>query len=228
MELTRDTDIVTQLLKFDSCTLSDALDRLGLVGGISGLVPIIQQRRVAGRIFTVRLEPGPPPAGAPVRHLGAAAIDACGPGDIIVVSQRAGIDAGAWGGLLSNAAVRKGIAGVIVDGALRDVDEARELGLPIFCRRFTPFTARGRVYEAESGGPLALTDSFTVTPGYFALADGSGCVFVAPQDVDAVLREAEFIGAREQAMLTQLAAGATASEVMGASYENMLKGDFNE
>ncbi|MEI9851444.1 MAG: hypothetical protein WDN24_12090 [Sphingomonas sp.] len=48
----------------------------------------------------------------------------------------------------------KGIAGVIAEGPVRDVDEAREIGFPIFCRSFTAFTARARVHEAATDVPV--------------------------------------------------------------------------
>src|SRR5690606_30857894 len=113
-----------------------------------GLVAALPGKRVAGRVRTVKLAEGPPPADAPVRHLGAASIDAAEAGDIILVEQRTGIDAGCWGGVLSRAAVLKGIAAIVAEGLVRDVDEIRDMGLPVFCRGYTARTARKRVHEA--------------------------------------------------------------------------------
>lgn len=214
-------DVASRLLKFDACALSDALDSLGLSGTVTGLIATLPGRRIAGRIHTCRLAEGKPPAGAPVRHLGAASIDASAPGEIIVVEQRTGRDAGCWGGILSRAARQKGVAAVIADGPLRDVDESREIGFPVFCRAFTAFTARGRVHEAATDVPVTI-GAVTVNPGDYVLADSSACVFVSPANVEAVIAAANRIAAREAEMIRRIEAGETASAVLGANYEHML------
>lgn len=214
--------VAGRLAAFDACALSDALDSLGLAGTVTGLVATLPGRRIAGRVRTCRLAAGRPPEGAPVRHLGAAAIDAAAPGEVIVVEQRTGLDAGCWGGLLSRAAQAKGIAAVVAEGPLRDVDEAREIGFPVFCRSFTAFTARGRVHEAETEEAVTVGD-VTVRTGDWLLADSSACVFVSPENLEAVLAAAARIAAREAAMIARIEAGDTASAVLGASYEHMLE-----
>jgi 4-hydroxy-4-methyl-2-oxoglutarate aldolase len=212
---------VARLRAFDACALSDALDSLGLPGTVTGLLATLPGGRIAGRVHTVKLAEGKPPVDAPVRHLGAAAIDAAAPGEVIVVEQRTGRDAGSWGGLLSRAARQKGIAAVIADGPLRDVDEAREIGFPVFCRSFTAFTARGRVHEAATDVPVTI-GSVTVEPSDYVLADSSACIFIAPDRIEAVLAVAERISRREAEMIRRIEAGETASAVLGADYEHML------
>lgn len=216
-------DLPARLGAFDVCALSDALDSLGLQGCVTGLVATLPGRRVFGRCHTARLAAGSPPGGAPVRHLGAASIDAAGAGDIIVIEQATGRDAGSWGGILSRAAQVKGIAGVIAEGPVRDVDEAREIGFPIFCRGFTAFTARARVHEAATGVPVTVGD-VTVAPGMIAVADSSGVVFIAPDRAEAVLAAVTRIAAREAEMIRRLEAGESASAVLGADYEHLLEG----
>lgn len=208
---------------FDACALSDALDKLKLKGCVTGLVAASPGKRIAGRIQTVKLAAGTPPAGSPVRHLGAAAIDAASAGDVIVIEQRSGVEAGSWGGVLSRAAIEKGVAGVVSDGLVRDVDEARSLDFPIFCRGYTALTARARVYEQETNGPVTIGD-VVVEPGYFVVADSSAAVFISPDDIDRVLETVAGIAAREAEMIRRLEAGETASAVLGANYEHMLQG----
>lgn len=160
--------------------------------------------------------------GLPKRHLGASAIMAAQPGEIVVVEHRGRTDASGWGGLLSRGAVLKGIAGVIVDGACRDLDESSELGFPVFGRAVVPLTARGRVAEHDWGCPVTI-GSIVVNPGDWVVADGSGVVFVEQQYLDKVLAEAERIQGRETAMIAALEQGAPIDRVMGANYEEMLK-----
>jgi len=123
---------------------------------------------------------------------------------------------------LSLGAQLRGVAGVIVDGPVRDIDESRELDFPVFARSRTAHTARGRVVEVASGEPILVGD-VTVTPGDFVIADGTAVAFVVAADIEKVLEAAEFIVAKEKAMGEGLRRGKPMSEVMGANYEDMLK-----
>ena len=131
-------------------------------------------------MITVKLEQddGRPAAS---RHLGTAAIDAAQPGDVIVVEQRTGIDAASWGGNLALGAKLRGVAGVIVEGPARDVDECRMHDFAVFARSHTARTARGRIVETGTNVPITVGD-IQVSPGDYVVADGSAVVFVAPRD----------------------------------------------
>jgi len=216
-----DRSLAARLRALDCCALSDALDRLGLPGVVSGLAPLSGSGRIAGRVVTVRLDAGAPPPGPP-RHLGTAAIERARPGDIIVVEQRTGIEAGAWGGILTLGAMLRDIAGVIADGLVRDIDEARALGFPVFARGCTARTARGRIVERSTGKPVEI-GGVTVACGDWAVADGSAAVFIAADRLDEVLSTAERIAAREALMAEALRAGRPITEVMGADYEHLLR-----
>jgi regulator of RNase E activity RraA len=214
-------DVLTRLARLDSCAVSDALDKLGLAGAVAGIHRLSTDRRISGRVVTVRLERD---SGQPVasRHLGTTAIEASQPGDVIVVEQRTGIDAAGWGGVLSLGASLKGIAGVIIDGPTRDVDEARAHDFAVFARDHTARTARGRIIETGTNVPITIRD-IPVSPRDFVVADGSAVVFVPAQDMERVLDAAEAIAAREAAMADSLRKGAPITEVMGKTYETMLK-----
>jgi len=201
--------------------VSDALDKLGLPGSVTGLQRLSTDRRIAGRVVTYRLEPddGRPAAS---RHLGTTAVESAQPGDVVVVEQRTGIDAAGWGGNLSFGAQLRGIAGVILEGPARDVDEARGYDFPVFARSATARTARGRIVETGTNIPITVGD-VTVSPGDYVVADGSAVVFVAQADIERVLAAAEAIAERERAMVAALREGTPISQVMGKSYETMLK-----
>jgi regulator of RNase E activity RraA len=176
---------------------------------------------VSGRVVTVKLErdDGRPAAS---RHLGTSAIEAAQPGDVIVIEQRSGIDAAAWGGNLSLGAQLRGVSGVVIDGPVRDVDEAREYGFPIFAREHTARTARGRIVETGTNVPITIGE-VGVDPGDYVVADGSAVVFVKAADVVRVLDAAEAIVAKERAMVAALREGTPITTVMGRNYETMLK-----
>lgn len=219
-------DFVKRLKRLDCCAVSDALDKLGLRDRVvSGLEQRSTARRIAGRVVTYRLVPAeqapPPTRGAP-RHLGTTAIELARPGDVIVVEQRTGLDAGSWGGILTLGAKVRGIVGVIADGPVRDIDEARACDFPIYSRALTARTARGRVAEAETNQRITIGE-VTVDPGDYVIADASGVAFIAAADVERVLDAAELIAGREAAMAKALLAGRPIAEVMGADYEHMLR-----
>jgi 4-hydroxy-4-methyl-2-oxoglutarate aldolase len=215
---------VIRLRRLDVCAISDALDKLSLPSAVSGLVPLSSGRRIAGRVVTYRLlraEDVPTRSGPP-RHLGTTAVEQAGPDEVIVVEQRTGLDAGSWGGILSLAAQVRGIAGVVADGPVRDVDEARAYDFPIFARGTTARTARGRVAEASTGGPVTIGD-VTVNADDYVIADGSGVAFIRAADIERVLSVAESIADREALMAKDVLAGNSVGNVMGSQYEHMLQ-----
>lgn len=217
--------LVERLSLLDCCAVSDAMDKLKLAGVVIGLHQLSTSRRIAGRVVTVKLGTGTPtPEGAgPVRHLGTTAIETARPGDVIVVEQRSGIDAGSWGGILSLGAKLRGVAGVIADGPVRDIDEAKGHDFPVFARACTARTARGRIVELATNGPVRIGE-VDVSPGDYVVADGSAVVFIRSADIDRVLEAAELIAGREALMAKALREGKPITEVMGANYEQMLKG----
>jgi regulator of RNase E activity RraA len=213
-------DLAARLARLDTCGVSDALDRLGLEGAVLGVRPMWQCPRIAGQVITVRLRRAEPGEHAP-RHLGTAAIEAGGPGTVIVIEHHDREDAAGWGGILSLAARIKGIEGVIVDGTCRDVDDSRDAGFPVYARAATPMTARGRVVEASMGEPIRVGD-LLVQPGDYVIADWSGVVFIAGARAGDIVSTAEGLAAREAQMAEAVRAGRSVVEVMGANYESML------
>jgi 4-hydroxy-4-methyl-2-oxoglutarate aldolase len=211
-------DLVTRLAELDSCAVSDAMDRHGFTGVVDAIRPLTSTARVAGRVVTVKLKAKGDEEST--RHLGTAAIEAATPGDVIVIDHQGREDAAGWGGILSTAAQHRGVRGVIVDGACRDVDEARALSFPVFATAATPRTARGRVVE-ESFNEAVTIRGISVRPGDLVLADGTGVVFLPAEHAEAVISTAEEIAAREAAMTKAVLAGHPVSQVMGRSYETM-------
>lgn len=231
--MTHSLNPVTRLRRLDVCAVSDALDKLHLSGAAGGLRQLASERRIAGRVTTVKLATPaevqaagaslPRSMTAPPRHLCATAIEASGPDSVIVVEQRTGIEAGSWGGLLTLGAKLRQVAGVIAEGLVRDIDEARHYDFAVFARGLTARTARGRIAELGTHVDITVGD-ITVRDGDYVIADNSGVVFIAAAHIDEVLAVAEQIVAREAAMAKSLLSGQAITQVMGANYEHMLKG----
>src|SRR5688572_2359481 len=178
-------EMVTRLNRLDTCAVSDAMDKLGLRGVVTGIHQFSTTRRIAGRVITVKLgiDDGRPTA---ARHLCTTAIETAEPGDVIVVEQRTGIDAASWGGNLSLGAKIRGVAGVICEGPARDIDESRQHDFPVYARDHTCTTARGRLVETATNERITV-GTVLVAAGDYVIADGTAVVFIRQADMSRVL-----------------------------------------
>jgi 4-hydroxy-4-methyl-2-oxoglutarate aldolase len=176
-----------------SSVASDALDGRGLRLAVpaSAIAPLGAGVAIVGRALTIRYLPARRDVGArePLGRLAhRTAFDLAAPGDVLVIAAPPSIDASVLGGEALAAARDAGIGGVVVDGAVRDIDELIELGVPVWARRRTPMTGRGRIEAAEINGPLEIA-GVQVVPGDIVLADSSGISFVPADLFDEVARE---------------------------------------
>jgi regulator of RNase E activity RraA len=201
-----------RLRGLDTCAVSDALDTLGLAGATTGIGPLwAVPAPVAGRVRTVLAGPAEP--GRPAQHIAAAAIEAAAAGDVLVIANSGRVDVSSWGGILTQAAGLRGIGGVVIDGACRDIAESEEHGFPVFGRAVVPVSARGRIVQLAMEEPVEIAGT-TVHPGDAVLADRNGVVFVPAAELDRVLGLAERIVARETAMAAAVNRGRPVTEVM--------------
>jgi len=211
-ESAESTATVERLRALDACAVSDALDTLGLAGattGIHSLWPVTQ--KVVGRARTITA--GPRQEGGPAQHIATAAIDIAVAGDVLVIANGGRVDVSCFGGLLTLAASQRGIEGVVIDGACRDIAESEEVGFPVFGRAVVPVSARGRIVQVAMGEPVAFA-GVTVEQGDYVLADSNGVVFVREEYIERVLALGERIVAREAGMAEAVLAGQPVSEVM--------------
>jgi 3-hexulose-6-phosphate synthase/6-phospho-3-hexuloisomerase len=112
-----------------SCVVADAQERAGVMR--SFLRPLTKETRFVGPALTVRLEPG-----NQVDCLDALSV--AQPGDVIVVDAAGETETSIWGGLMSGLCKMKGVAGAVIDGAMRDTDETRDLGFQVFAKAIVP------------------------------------------------------------------------------------------
>jgi len=212
--------IVERLLKLDTCAVSDGMDRLGLMGATYGVRPLWPCPKIVGRAVTMKIKPIG--LDKPKHHLGTLPIDAAQPGDVIVIDNGGRPDTSCWGGLLALAAKTKGISGVIIDGACRDVDESRDVGFPVFARGAVPMTARGRVMQESYNQEIEFA-GVQVHSGDLVIADGSGVVIIPRSKEEEVVREAETVAATEARMAEGIRQGMSVLEVLQKlGYEQML------
>jgi 4-hydroxy-4-methyl-2-oxoglutarate aldolase len=209
------TTPIDALLEFDTCTLSDALDRLQLPGAVGGITPVSVVSRIVGRAVTMKL--GMRICGSEPNPMGIGALSAAHPGDVVVVEHGGRLDVSGWGGFLSRAAARVGVRAIVIDGACRDVHEMRAIGLPVFARAAVPVSARGRVVEHHFDREI-VCGGVTVHPGDIVLADENGVVFVQPERLAEALRVAKQLQQRETVALQGLEAGLPLETVFARAF----------
>jgi len=211
----------TRLEKLSTTNLADALDKEGMRGAVIGIRPMYDCPRIIGRTVTMKVTA----AGMwkTKYHMGVRAIDSASAGDIIVIDNRGDTNNNCWGEILSMGAKMKGVSGVVVDGAARDIDACKEFGFPVYARGAVPITARGRIME-ESVNEVVRIGDIQVRPGDIVMADVNGVVIVPVEKLDDVVKSAEGIVEKESAMVEELRNGANIVEVdQKYSYETMLK-----
>jgi RraA family protein len=136
---------------------------------------------LVGPAVTVRTPPGEL---ASIRQ----ALDGAGQGDVIVVDCAGSLATALWGDRLSKIALERGVAGLVVDGAVRDADGIEELGFPVFAAGVVP-TPPGRDVLGEVGIPIECAGR-VVAPGDIVYGDGDGVVVVSASVHDEVVARA--------------------------------------
>lgn len=208
--------------KLSTTNISDALDALGLKGATFGVNRMYEAcRKIVGEAVTMKVVA----AGLTksTTHMGVNAIESAKAGDVIVIDNSGRIDVNCWGGVLSTGAKYKGVSGVVIDGACRDLDECMELDFPVYARATICATARGRVME-EATNVMVSFHGVQVRPGDVVVADVSGVVFIPRERLEDVIVKAEALLAKEAAMCADIKSGMSMLEVdKKYNYENMLK-----
>jgi 4-hydroxy-4-methyl-2-oxoglutarate aldolase len=178
-------------------TLSDILDALGVAGAIPGsqLSPVLANKKIVGPAVTLRYVPERLTPSQSFHERAKAKLadrDAYAltePGDVVVVAAGGRGDISAMGGLSALVAKKYGLAGNIVDGGVRDVNEMRSLDYPVWSRGITPITGKFRLEAMEINGPVVCA-GVVVHPGDVVVADDTGVV-VLPQKISlTVMRKA--------------------------------------
>jgi len=210
-----------RLEKMATTNLADAMDTVATRGAVIGIKPMYDCPKIIGRAVTIKITA----AGMlkSKHHLGVQAIDAASSGDVIIIDNRGDLNNNCWGEILAMGSKMKGISGVVVDGAARDIDACKEFGFPVYARGTVPITARGRIMQ-ESFNEVVRIGDIQVRPGDIVMADINGVVIIPVEKLDEVLGAAETILQKETAMVEELKKGTSMLEVdQKFAYEAMLK-----
>ena len=160
--------------------VADAVDEAtGARGWMSSDMKPILDTKIVGRAATALMRPVLKNDGRKYQNHLLEILDQAEPGSILVYVMQDGLEIAAMGNLMATTAKVRGLAGVVIDGAVRDVTEIRQIGLPVWSRRVSPATSVGRMVSVDKQIPVQC-GGVTVNPGDYLVADADGVV-VVPQ-----------------------------------------------
>lgn len=197
----KETEIIDIFRKVSTSNISDAMHRKGAMQGISSRMP---GAKIVGKAVTVRSFGGD--WAKPVE-----AIDISGPGEVIVI-YNGDRDIAMWGGLATQTAIERKLEGVVIDGAVRDFDEVRKSGFPIFAAAVVP----------NAGDPKGLGEinveiicgGQAVNPGDYIIGDDSGVVTVPKERAYEIARRSEEVWKREKRLFEEIKGGKTLASAL--------------
>ncbi|MCK5276493.1 MAG: RraA family protein [Alphaproteobacteria bacterium] len=194
--------------------VGDAMNREQIMA--AAIKPIAEGTRICGQARTVNAMAGD----NGIIH---AAIPHMRPGEILVVNGMGVKDVAIWGEVMTHAAQKQGIAGIVLDGAVRDVAEMREMGFPVFCRAVVP---RGphKGFGGTIDGVISCA-GVAVSPGDLVIGDDDGVAVVPLAQVRAVQAAAIEAQKREWGWLEEIAKGKTTRELLGLPEPELVPTD---
>jgi regulator of RNase E activity RraA len=204
-------------------TVSDAMDELGIVGVVPAYVlpPVTTGVRIVGPALTVRniqrtaqvhraaLDKSNTQGESEAHNLAE-------PGDVLVIEGVTGCSN--MGGQSATVARRQGFIGAVVDGTVRDPQQYREMGWPVWCRGFTPITGKWRMQTVEINGTVQVA-GIQVHPGDVVCADEAGVAFVPRSRAAEILEAARKIDAGDTKRKADIDRGASVGDLMTRQYK---------
>ncbi|HOE45192.1 MAG TPA: bifunctional hexulose-6-phosphate synthase/ribonuclease regulator [Methanothrix soehngenii] len=200
-KMSLEEEIVSLLRSVSSSNISDAMHRKGAMHGIHPLIP---GKKIVGKAITVQTFAGD--WAKPVE-----AIDLAGPGDVLVIYNGSN-NIAPWGGLATLSCKIKGVEGVVVDGAVRDLQEIRPMDYPLFSSDVVP----------NAGDPKGMGEinseivcgGQTVRPGDYIVGDDSGVVVIPKERAYEIARRAKEVEKTENRLFEEISRGKTLSQVV--------------
>jgi 3-hexulose-6-phosphate synthase/6-phospho-3-hexuloisomerase len=196
-----DEEIRTILLQVSTPNVSDAMHRKG---AMSGIVSICGNVKMVGRAVTVQTFAGD--WAKPVE-----AIDVARKNEVIVINNDGGTHIAPWGELATLSCVKKELSGVVIDGAVRDVDDIRAMQFPLFAKAVVPNAGEPKGFgeinvEIQCGGQF-------VRPGDWIIGDESGVVVIPAERAYEIARRAAEVRKNEERIREEIRRGNTLSEI---------------
>ena len=175
-------EVVDSLKTLSTPVVSDALDRLGIIGHASGIARVSGVGTVAGRAWTLQYVPTGTEGGTVGDY-----IDDVEPGCVIVLANNGRKDVTVWGGLLSEVASYRGVVATVIDGTCRDTPRAHEVGYSLFARHHWMRTGKDRVRAEATQIPVSIGDCL-VRPDDILVGDADGIVIVPRERAEEITK----------------------------------------
>jgi regulator of RNase E activity RraA len=190
--------VVAQAAEYQAAILADVAGRRGALNGhIEAVRPTM---KLAGAAFTVEVRPGD-------NLMIHAAMSLAKPGDVLVVDGKGDLNAALMGTIMMTACKQLGIAGVVIDGAVRDTLEIEEMGFPVFAAGFNP-NGPTKSVAGRIGHPVSV-GGVTVNPGDLVIGDADGVVVIERERAAGLLPLAAKKVADESARIAAIKKGDT-------------------
>jgi 4-hydroxy-4-methyl-2-oxoglutarate aldolase len=197
-------EIIRELSQFSTATLHEALGQIGNLP--YQIKPLSKNMKICGRAYTVKAK-----AFMNINfHRAYAYAEA---GDVIVADCSGGYEAGYWGDLLTTGAMKKGIAGLVIDGCVRDADEIEALGFPVFCRGLC-IKGTGKNPEGSLNEPITIGE-VTIHAGDFIVGDRDGVIVIPKDRIEEAIEKATARETKEAQTRAELNKGLTSLQIYG-------------
>jgi 4-hydroxy-4-methyl-2-oxoglutarate aldolase len=198
-------EILTELRKASTGNVSDAVDEATGERGFMfhDMKPAFRSkltRKVVGRAATALLRPILKGDARAYPNAALQVLDEAPAGSVLVYVLDGGLEIAGLGNLMATTAKVRGLAGVVIDGGVRDVDEVEEIGLPVWSRSITPATSVGRYVSVAKQIPVTC-GGVAVRPGDYLVADWTGVVVVPQEKIADVVRLLRQYDAKESKMV---------------------------
>ncbi len=196
-------ELISELKKMDTASVSDAMDKLGIPCGLLGIQAIIPGHKICGEAFTVHYVPCGMNKGTVGDFL-----DDVQPGQVVVIDNAGRNYCTVWGDIMTYTSKSKGIEGTVIDGVCRDVNGIKEVDYSIYTKGRYMVTGKERVQVDAVNVPVAVS-GVQVRPGDIILGDDSGVLCIPKEVAEKVLELAKNIEAVEQKIIAEVTKGST-------------------
>ncbi len=199
-----DPTLIRRAASFPSATLHEAMGRKGACP--HDIKPIAPKMTLCGPALTVSCPP--------MDNLGIhRAIYLAQPGDVLVVRVGGGYEGGYWGEIMTFAAQQRGIAGLVIDGCVRDRDLIEEMGFPVFSRGLA---IHGTI-KKEKGviNSSLMIGEILINPGDLLIGDSDGVVLVPQSEISQAVEASQQREDKEDQYKKELAEGKSTLEIIG-------------
>lgn len=181
--------------------IADAVEEAtGARGWMSSDMKPIYETKIVGRAATALMRPVLKNDNRKYPNYLLEILDQAEPGSILIYVMQDGLEIAAMGNLMATTAKVRGLEGAVIDGAVRDITEIRQIGFPVWSRRVSPATSVGRMVSVDKQIPV-VCGGITVNPGDYIVGDADGVVVVPQSAAEKVVQFLKVYADKENKMI---------------------------